>query len=242
VLKAVAEGPGIQWGLEVFPYPAEAACTASPTVQLSVGADSGAMVGRYLDAISPGGNTPMAAAISAATSHLTSLSDGDNKAILLVTDGVPECSEGQSSAESGDEMEATIAAIAAAKRSGFPVYVIGAGPAAPALDALAQAGGTGTHYPARSLIPISDAIAAISGTARSCAITLRDPPPDIDNVVVYFDQQLVPKDPSNGWIYEATSPSIELTGSYCESLLTARSASIAIVFGCPGMLPPTCIP
>jgi hypothetical protein len=139
-------------------------------------------------------------------------------------------------------MEDAIAAITAASRAGIPVYVVGAGPAAAALDALAQAGGTRTHHPATSLRSISDALAAISRTVMSCVLALPNQPPDIDNVVVYIDKQRVPRDATNGWSYEATGSYIELTGSYCESLLVARSTTIAVLFGCPGMPPPTCIP
>lgn len=67
-------------------------------------------------------------------------------------------------------------------------------------------------------------------------------PPDLNNVAVYVDKQLVPKDPANGWSYGATTSAIELTGSYCDHLLTAQTASVQVLFGCPGMPPPMCIP
>ena len=123
------------------------------------------MVQAQLDAIAPGGNTPMAAAVRAATLYLSALADGNSKAILLATDGVPECAEGQSSPVPAD-LEDAIAASAAASRAGFPVYVIGAGPAAAALDDLARAGGTGTHYPATSLDQISERLGGDLAASR----------------------------------------------------------------------------
>jgi hypothetical protein len=76
----------------------------------------------------------------------------------------------------------------------------------------------------------------------SCAVVLPSAPPDAENVVVYVDKHLVPKDPANGWKYDATTPVIELTGSYCENLLAAQNMTIQVLFGCPGMAPPVCIP
>ena len=35
----------------------------------------------------------------------------------------------------------------------------------------------------------------------SCTIALPSAPPDLNNVAVYVDKQLVPKDPANGWKY-----------------------------------------
>jgi hypothetical protein len=239
--QIVRDTPGVEWGIEVLPFPADSTCSVSPTPQVPIGADSGAMVQAQLDAITPGGNTPLAAAISAATVYLSALADENGKAILLATDGVPECAEGQSSPIPGD-LEDAIAASAAALRAGFPVYVIGAGPAAPALDDLARAGGTGTHYPGTSPDQISDALPAVSRLTMSCTISFPSPPPDVNNVAVYVDKQLVPKDPANGWNYGATTSVIELTGSYCENLITARDTSIQVLFGCPGMHPPMCIP
>ncbi len=239
--KIVGDTPGVQWGIEVLPFPADSTCSVSPTPELPIGADSGAMVQAQLDAITPGGNTPMAAAIRAATAYLSALADENGKAILLATDGVPECAEGQSGPVTGD-MEDAVAASAAALLAGFPVFVIGAGPAAAALDDLARAGGTGTHHPATSPDQISGAMAAVAGTTMSCTITFPSAPPDLNNVAVYVDKQLVPKDPANGWSYGATTTFIELTGSYCDYLLTAQTTSVQVLFGCPGMPPPMCIP
>jgi hypothetical protein len=239
--QIVGDTPGVQWGIEVLPSPADSTCLVSPTPELPIGADSGAMVQAQLDAITPGGNTPMAAAIRAATAYLSALAGENGKAILLATDGVPECAEGQSGPVAGD-MEDALAACAAAALAGFPVYVIGAGPAAAALDDLARAGGTGAHYPATSPDQISGAMAAVSQGTMSCTITFPSAPPDLNNVAVYVDKQLVPKDSANGWSYGATTTAIELTGSYCDYLLTAQTTSVQVLFGCPGMPPPMCIP
>ena len=76
----------------------------------------------------------------------------------------------------------------------------------------------------------------------SCTITLPSAPPDLNNVAVYVDKHLVPEDPADGWSYGTTTSVIELTGSYCDDLLSAQTASVQVLFGCPGMAPPVCIP
>jgi hypothetical protein len=239
--RVVGDAPDVQWGIEVFPPPGDSTCSVSPTPLLPIGADSGATVQAELDAITPGGNTPMAAAIRAATPYLSALADGNSKAILLATDGVPECAEGQPGPIPGD-LEDAIAASAAAWSAGFPVYVIGAGPGASALDDLARAGGTGTHYPGTAPDLTSEALAPISRTVMTCTIALPSAPPDVNNVAVYVDKHLVPNDPANGWQYGTTTSVIDLTGSYCEELLNAQDANIQVLLGCPGMAPPVCIP
>ena len=195
--QVVADTGGVQWGLMEFPSPADTDCSVSPSPRLPVDADSGGKVLAELDSITPEGNTPMAAAIEAAVAHLSGLVDVNPKYILLATDGVAECDEGKGSTN-GSDMEDAIAAIAVAGQAGFAVYVLGAGPDVSALDGLARAGGTGKHYPASSPDLLSGGYAAISRVMRTCTFTPPDPPPDADNVVVYLDKQLVPRDATNG--------------------------------------------
>jgi hypothetical protein len=232
---------GLQWGLAVFPSADDSTCSVAPGPQLPIAGDSGAKVKAQLDAITPVGNTPIAAALDAATAYLSGLSDGHAKYIMLVTDGTPECSEGQLSPSTGD-MQDALAASGAARRAGLPVYVIGAGPAASNLDEIARKGGTTQYYPATSISDMVNPLMPIEPPSRSCTFSLPSEPPDADNVVVYIDGQFVPQDASNGWTYGYATSEIVITGSYCEHLITAESMSVQILLGCPGVPPPMCIP
>jgi hypothetical protein len=241
LLQIVGGRTDVQWGMQVFPYPADSTCSVSPSPLLAIGADAGAQAGALLDAIIVSGNTPLAPALDDATAYLSALADGNSKVILLATDGVPECPEGQPSPDTGDMADA-IAASAAALRAGFPVYVLGAGPATSAMDDLARAGGTSTSYSATAPDLLSDAFASISQTSMSCTFTLQVPPPDPNNVAVYLDKESVPRDPINGWTYGESGTAIVLTGSYCDRMVSAWSAKLQVLFGCSGMAPPVCIP
>jgi hypothetical protein len=239
--QTIANASGIQWGAEIFPSPGGDACSANPTPQVPVGADSGALVQSQIDAITPGGNTPTAAAISAAAVYLSTLADQNNKIILLATDGEPNCGAAQSNPTASD-VEDTIAAITAAAHAGFPVYVIGMGPSIGNLDRMAQAGGTERYYSATTLEQLRTGFSSISRGAMSCTLALPGTPSDPDNIAVYVDKQAVPKDSTNGWTYGATTAFIELTGSYCANLLAAQDMTVQVLFGCSGLVPPICIP
>jgi hypothetical protein len=87
--QIIASTVDLHWGITLFPTPADSLCSVSPTPQLQVGHDSGVTEQAPLDAIPPGGNTPMAAAISTATAYLSSLTDQNLRLIVLATDGEP---------------------------------------------------------------------------------------------------------------------------------------------------------
>jgi Mg-chelatase subunit ChlD len=239
--KVVGDNPDVQWGLAVFPSLTDGSCAVPATPLVPIAADAGAQVVANLASTSPGGSTPLAPAIDNAVGYLQALADGNSKAIVLATDGVPECPEGQPRPDTGVMADA-LAANAAALRAGIPVYVLGAGPATAALDDLANAGGTRTHYPANSPQDFSDSLASVSRLVMSCTISLASPPPDPSNVVVYMDKQLVPKAPDNGWTFGATNTAIVLTGSYCDHLVASWTTTVEVLFGCPGSPPPCFIP
>ena len=237
--QMIASASGVEWGVELFPSPLAASCSVSPAPQWPVSVDGG--VPAQLDAITPGGNTPTAAAVSAATAYLSALADQNKKVMVLVTDGEPNCAAGQASATSSDT-EATLAAITAAFSAGFPVYVIGVGPSVGNLDDMAKAGGTVGYYPATSPELLSDALSAISKMVASCTFVLPGTPTDPNNVAVYINKQRMERDSVNGWAYGATTSTIVLTGAYCESLMTALDTTVQILFGCSGLAPPPCLP
>jgi hypothetical protein len=134
-------------------------------------------------------------------------------------------------------MTDTTAAVATAKKAGFPVYVVGIGPSVGNLNSLAEAGGTGSYYPATSTDALDTALAKIAKVATStCVLKANTLPPDKDLVTVYVDAKLVAQDGSNGWTFDPSDPTdstIVLTGTYCESVLAGATAEVQIAFGCP---------
>lgn len=243
VAAAVSANNGIQWGLELFADPNEGDCAVASKPQVPIGPNSAQAIQQELQYVRPASNTPTAAAITAATLYLKSLTDSNKKAILLSTDGEPNCGGGsrRSGGSSTSDLPNTLKAIQAAADAGFPVYVVGIGPSVGNLDSMAQAGGTSKFYPATSPQQLNDALAQISKVVASCSFASDTPPPDPNLVYVYVDKQLVQKDPTNGWGFGSNNTTVVLHGSVCDAVMAGSSKLVEIVFGCPNVPPPDII-
>lgn len=226
----------ISWGLKLYTSTGKN-CTVDPGVEVPISATAVSAIQSLIENTTPGGNTPTAQAIEAATAYLKTVDDPNNKVILLATDGEPNCRPG--GASSSTNVPGTVAAIAAARDAGFPVYVIGIGPEVGNLDNFAEAGGTTSYYPATSPQDLADAFAAISELVTTCTFTLSlEPGADLTNVAVYLDKNLVQKDPANGWSFGANNQSIVLNGAACEKVKSGAASKVEILVGCAGDPPP----
>jgi Mg-chelatase subunit ChlD len=242
VSATLASTAGLRWGVKLFSSPhSPDVCGVDPGVEVPVGA-SPSQVQAQISGANPLNATPTAKAVIAATAYLKTVTDPDDKVILLATDGEPNCKSG-SSATNTPDVDNTQAAIQAALRAGFRVYVIGIGPSVGNLDGFARAGGTEHYYPATSPAQLSSALASISKTVASCTFALATPPPDPDNIAVYVDNNLVGKDAANGWGFGATPMTILLHGATCDQITSGAATTVRVLFGCPGETPPpTLIP
>jgi hypothetical protein len=230
----VADNPDIHWGLELFPTPGATTCGVSSTPQVGISADSASAIKSQLASFTTSLSTPTASVINAATAYLKKVNDANNRAILLATDGLPNCPSGQN--WTIDDMTGASNAATAAKKAGFPVYVIGIGPSVGNLNSLAQVGGTGSYYPATSTTELDSALKSIAKVVTlTCTFKANTIPPDKDLATVYIDNRLVPQDDSNGWMFDpadATYSTVVLTGTYCQSMLAGLTSQVQIVFGC----------
>jgi hypothetical protein len=229
-------------GLELFSAPDGARCEVADAPQAPIGADSAAAIQSTLAALTTATSTPTTAALAAATRYLQSVNDGNNKAILLATDGLPNCGT-SSGGRNGDDLTGATTAAAAAQEAGFPVYVIGIGPN---LDALAQAGGTGNYFPVTSTAELNTALTFIATVvSATCTFKANTAPPDQDLVYVYVDKKLVEQNAGDGWTFDASDPTystITLTGGVCDDMLAGLTTQVQILFGCPDTVPPGVIP
>ena len=232
---------GINWGLKMFPTHVGAAdkCTVSNGVEVGTNVGAAA-VESAIAAASPLGATPTATGITAATDYLKGVSDGNNRVILLATDGEPNCKPGSPEANTPD-VDGTVAALKAALALGFRSYVIGIGPSVGNLDNFARAGGTDHYYPASSAAELANALASISKAVSSCTFTMSQVPPDPANVAVYLDGKLLAQDPANGWTFGATSQTVMLNGTSCDAITSGAASKVQILFGCAGEAPPDTI-
>jgi hypothetical protein len=242
----VTDNPAIHWGLELFPTPnASATCTVAAAPQVAVAAGTGATMKSKLASLTTARSTPTASAIEVATAYLKKLADGNNKAILLATDGLPTCAAGESS-WNDENLSGAVSAAGAAKASGFPVYLIGIGPDVSNLNSLAKAGGTGSYYPVTSTAQLDSALRSVANVITSCTFKAAKAPTDKNQVYVYVDRERVDQDPDNGWVFDladSTHATITLTGTYCQDMLTGTTSSVEIaLYKCLDAEPPSRLP
>jgi hypothetical protein len=226
----------INWGLKMFGPPTGTTCAATSDVDVPVSTGSASTILQQMRAVTFSLGTPTAATLVAATSYLNSLGDTNKKVILLATDGEPNCG-GNPPTLNSDDLAGAATAANHAYWAGFPVYVVGIGPNTSALTQLAAGGGTGDYIPASSPQQLLDAFTAVANEVGSCEFVASTSPPDPANIAVYVDKVLVNQSASDGWSFGSSPASIVLGGSYCDRVLAGGSATVQLVFGCPGGSP-----
>jgi len=225
----------INWGLKLFSSPGNAVCGVNSGVEVPVGASSGLVITAQIANVSPGGDTPTAQAITAATAYLQTVTDHNTKSILLATDGEPNCGE---SGTTNNNVAATVAAIISAKNVGFRVYVIGIGPSVGNLDSFAIAGGNTRYYAATSSQDLASAFGSISQGVAACAFLPEQALSDPNSTAAYLDGRLVTKDDPNGWTIGAGGQSVVLVGTSCDAVTAGAAKEVRVLQLCPGEQPP----
>ena len=247
--KVLTSSPSdLNWGLKFFPSPtggmgAGGNCNVATGVEVPVGIGNSDKIQTQIAAAGNASNTPTRAAIDAAVAYLKTVNDGNNKFILLATDGEPNCGSGGSGSTSSD-LDATLTAVKNAVTAGYKVFVIGVGPEAANLTSLAQAGGTEKFYSALTPDDLTAALAAIVSTvAPGCTYELPSQPVAPDAVGVYVDKSLIPESDTDGWSYApGSSTTINIHGSTCDDLKSGKKTQVEIFLPCKASEPiPTII-
>jgi hypothetical protein len=135
----------------------------------------------------------------------------------------------------------TLEAVEALAQDGVKTYVIGIPGSevyAGLLSQLAVAGGTARDEEPR-YYGVADADALVETVSAlglrislSCLIELAEAPPQRDLVNVFFDGQLVPADPDNGWTW-LDEQTVQVTGASCQLMETGQVLQADIIAGCP---------
>jgi hypothetical protein len=190
------------------------------------------------------GATPTAEAVAMADQALSSATLVGATAVVLITDGEPNCMWDEAAAN------ATVARWLAEKN--IKTYVVGlpgvGGLGGPILDALATSGGTAPYLtPTNSMDLATKVGEIISSTVGfdSCTIALNpkaDLPDDLQMVVeepTVMGQQQVPRDLGNGagWSVTADGQTVELLGQVCEDAKTGRFTALTFQYGCIDLPP-----
>ena len=251
---------GLELGLEMFPY--DLGCNVAQTPQ--VGLDDIKITRAAVKSAlgqGPNGDTPTTDALKTAFGVLTTASNIGAKAVMLVSDGAPNCG--------GDANSVYAAVNGAHTHAGILTYVVGV-PGSPYSDfsKLAVAGGTQRtptclpvcdttwadidkccHYATSATdfeASLTKALAEIAAKLRTdCvykipAVNGVQPMAGLVNVVVSVDGTtetvvLQSSDPNaDGWSYtDGTGTYLVLHGDVCKKVLASPSSRVEVVVGCP---------
>jgi hypothetical protein len=245
VEDAMAANPNIAWGIKMFPTtipgldPFDHDCEVTPELEVPPGFGTPAAIAAAMDRTPPpyASGTPTDRAMNVAAGFLQKSTTPLPKYIVLVTDGVPNCT--------GDgKPDKAIKAIAGAAAAGIPTFVLGIfeddDQAIATLDKMAEAGGKprvglAKFYPAVSRAQLDAALAAITLAITNCVFPLAVPPLDPGFVGVTVDGQLIPRDPAHaqGWDYVMNGKGVEIFGAACTDLKKGTALSVGIHYGCP---------
>jgi hypothetical protein len=230
-------------------------CTVSPSPALSPALDSSGAIIDAMNATGPGGATPTADAVRAASNHLGSLRAASTaRALVLATDGAPDCNanldantceclQGQRrcAPERCLDDTRTTTIIADVLAHGIPTYVVGLlgnddeTRFGQVLGNMAKAGGrprdaVPAYYPANSQSDLDDAFATIRDQVGACVYLTASVPDASGTIVVTIDGAVVPYDPTGkqGWSWaNQQNGEIVFAGNACAGV-TGRTVAAVV--------------
>jgi hypothetical protein len=244
-----ANGSPVEWGLRFIGSVADSCNTGAleAAVAPNDATSVKAALARHTAASQLGitGNRPTGAAVNAAATYLLALSPPRSSAILLMTDGQPNCDRGESGAS---DVAGTLDAIAAARADGVPTFVVGIGAFDAATDDVVsmmaiQGGvpraGTPAYYPVAGATDVVSTISQVVAATGPCAFAIPLPPTNDgvtsrEDIMVFFDAGQVPQDANDGWTYgDSTHTTVTLHGAACGEARGGHQVMIA--FPCSGV-------
>lgn len=131
-----------------------------------------------------------------------------------------------------------VQALAAVGVRTFVIGIPGSEAYANLLDQLAVAGGIARaesprYYRVADAEALVQTVSALGSTvALGCSIQLREPPPDPALVNLFFDGELIPSDPLDGWTFGETTR-VEIHGAACALLENGEVLQADVIAGCP---------
>ena len=236
-LDAVAEALAdkVRFGFGAYPLPVtEASCES--TELLTIGNHSTAQLKAAWAPIEPAGGTPTGNSLFTIRTQrkLYDAADpqdaGRARAVILITDGDPNACE---------DIHPSVREAQALADEDTPVYVVGfrSGAREETLNAIAQAGGTDNpndpnkrFYTAENTNELVNVINDISSEIVSCSYTLNPKPDDTNKIWVKLNDTFLPRE---GYSYEPTTGTLQLSGPTCDQLKGTSGAKIEIILGCP---------
>lgn len=139
---------------------------------------------------------------------------------------------------------ASVDAVQALVADGVNVYVVGVPGTekyAGVLNQLALVGGvpqegSTKYYRVDDFDVLHQVFKDIASSLISCSLDLTDPPAEPGKTNVYFDEEVVVQDETDGWVW-VDEDTIELHGAACAKLKSGKVKDIQVVSGCPTATP-----
>jgi len=256
---------GINASLQFFPAKGnlETTCGAAystPLVPITPLSESADFI-KAIDDTQPQGGTPTLPALSGALDYASKVASerpDEKTAVVLVTDGEPGFYDQSSQKIVPGCEDNDIAHVAERAKSAYtsatsiPTYVIGVGASLTNLNAIAEAGGTGSAYivevsdPEKTTSSFAAALASVRAKSAACDFTLPPAPEGkaLDynsvNVVLADDggkELVVPYDSAcinGGWHYDDRSApqKVILCPTSCVKAQASNSGKVSLAFGC----------
>jgi hypothetical protein len=215
-----------------------------------VGNGQGSNILGTLDATGPGGGTPTAPSLSQAKIALTAIGEeGGTRAIILATDGGPNCNQnlnssicrcvnpnGCSDSRNCLDDADTLAAVEDVNAGGFSTFVVGIPGSenfTDVLSGMAEAGGTANgstgYYDASDADALASAVEAIASRLANCRFDLQGSALNVDDMAVSVGGIQVPRDTNrqNGWDM-VDNDTLEVFGNYCDNLAADTAVSLNV--------------
>lgn len=217
-------------------------CDVTEEVDLELGPDNGPRLAALMTAAQPCGSTPLAAAVAAASEELV-LDGRDEGAMIVITDGAPNCTGTRSTCPACFNTEQAEIELRAARREGYASYIVGVAIERDAVfqDAigrLARAGGlprrppSSPYYDANDESSIQNVLLSLVAGVPSCHLTLlEEPTPFVRNYArVLVGGTLIDRDATRteGWDWTGRRE-ITIFGDAC---ITAGLEPAAVLQPC----------
>jgi Mg-chelatase subunit ChlD len=258
VLRAALEAtlPSVEQRMELgallFPAPDasnQCAVPFAPVIDPALG--NAAAIAAVLAASSPGGSTPTAETVDAAANALASSAQvGRALAMVLATDGAPNCNASLLPASctcldaatclvatqclDDTRTEATLTRWAA---QGIPTWVVGIADTArnaTVLDALAVSGGSGqAAIHGDSPLALENAFAEIHAQLAACVFSLPSVPDTNGSMVLTLDGVAIAADATKGWAWgDRARGEVVLHGAACTAARASENAVVEVTVTC----------
>ena len=94
------------------------------------------------------------------------------------------------------------------------------------------------YYKVEDYSSLAGTLGSIAALEVSCKFDLDKPPPDPNLVNVYLDDEVIPRDSGDGWVWGPVDSSghqhaLELRGEACKRLKSGEVEQVQIAVGCP---------